>query len=51
MMPPPPFGLKSAKMYEKVTKNCSRLSMCTTGVEKKSYMCHPGIEFSTPVAT
>ncbi len=49
--PPPPRCLKSAKIYEKFTKNCSRLSMCTTSVEKKSYTCHPGIEFLTPVAT
>ncbi len=46
-----PICLKSAKIYETVTKNCSRLSMCSTGIEKKSYMCHPGIEFLTPVAT
>ncbi len=50
-MMPPPICLKSAKIYEKVTKNCSRLSMCLTGIEKKSYMWHPGIEFLTPVAT
>jgi hypothetical protein len=46
--PPPPICLESAKIYEKVTKNCSRLSMCSTGIEKKSYMCQPGIEFLTP---
>jgi hypothetical protein len=51
IMPPPPICLKSAKIYEKVTTNCSRLSMCSTGIEKKSHMCHPGIEFLTPVAT
>ncbi len=28
-------------MYEKVTKTCSRLSMCTPGIEKKLYMCLP----------
>jgi hypothetical protein len=43
--------LKSAKIYEKVTKNCSRLSMCTTVIEKKPYICLHGIEFLTPVAT
>ena len=39
------------KYLKKGIRNCPRLSMCTTGIEKKSNMCHPGIEFLTPVAT
>ncbi len=32
-------------MYEKIDESCSRLSMCTPGIEKKLYMCLPAIEF------
>jgi hypothetical protein len=41
----PPICLKSAKIYKKFIKNCHQLSMYTTSIEKKSYMCRPGIEF------
>ncbi len=44
-----PICLKSTKIYEKVAKNCSRLSMCTTGIEKKSYMCHLGLGISDKI--
>ncbi len=37
--------LNPRKIYKKGFRNCPRLSMYTTGVEKKSNMCHPGIEF------
>jgi hypothetical protein len=39
------------KYIKKGIKNCSGLSTYTTGIEKKSYMCHPGIEFLTSEAT
>ncbi len=47
----PPSVKNPRKIYKKDTKNCHWLSMYTTGTEKKSYMCPPGIEFLTPVAT
>jgi hypothetical protein len=39
------------KYIKKGIKNWPQLSMYTTGIEKKSYTCHPCIEFLTPVAT
>ncbi len=39
------------KYIKKGIRNCLRLSMNTTGIEKKSNMCHPGFEFLTPLAT
>ncbi len=39
------------KIYKKYIRNCHRLSMYTIGIEKKSYMCPPGIKFLTPVTT
>jgi hypothetical protein len=39
------------KYIKKGIRNCPRLSMYTTGIEKKSNMSHPGIKFLTPVAT
>jgi hypothetical protein len=47
----PPSVKNPRKIYKKDIKNCHRLSMYTSGIEKKSYMCPPGIEFLTPVAT
>jgi hypothetical protein len=46
-----PHMKKIREKYKKDIKNCHRLSMYTTGIEKKSSMCPPGIEFLTPVAT
>ncbi len=47
-----PCGLhKIREKYIKGNKNCPRLSMYITGIEKKSNMCPPGIEFFTPEAT
>ncbi len=47
---PPPIK-NPRKIDLKINKNQPRFLMYTPGIEKKLYMCPPGIEFLTPVAT
>ncbi len=46
----PPNPSKISEKRKKYNKKYSQLLMYTTGIEKKQYMCRPGINLYTPDA-